>query len=489
MEDQGNQSKAELIELVRQLSEQLAQAQGQLAQAQEQATQAHEQIKQLRERIAQLEKQVAKRSKNSSNSSKPPSSDVVKPPKPTSRSKRKIGGQPGHPRHERKPFGPDEIDDTRSYMPGHCPDCGGAVELIPGEEHIIQQVELIQRPVKVVEHRAQACRCMGCGKVHPPEMPEPVRRAGLLGPQLTALIAYLKGACHMSFSSIHKFFRDVLKLPSSRGQLAKAIAKVSDAMAGSYDELRGQLPHAPRLNVDETGHKENGSTLWTWCFRAELYTLFKIDPSRGSQVLIDMLGEEFEGVLGCDLFSAYRKYMRDFSILVQFCLAHLIRDVKFLTTLPDKATQRFGERLLDALRALFRVIHRREKMTEAGFQRALQRKRDAILAVARSAPRRSEAQNIAKRFRDYGKAYFTFITTPGVDPTNNLAEQAIRFVVIDRKVTQGTRGESGQRWCERIWTAIATCAQQGRSVYTYLYETIAAHFRNAPAPSLMPAGP
>ncbi len=80
------------------------------------------------------------------------------------------------------------------------------------------------------------------------------------------------------------------------------------------------------MNVDETGHKENGDKFWTWCFRAELYVLFKIDKSRGSKVSIEVLGKEFNGLLGCDYFSAYRKYMKDFNVMVQFCIAHLIRD-------------------------------------------------------------------------------------------------------------------------------------------------------------------
>jgi hypothetical protein len=79
--------------------------------------------------------------------------------------------------------------------------------------------------------------------------------------------------------------------------------------------------------------------------------------------------------------------------------------------------------------------------------------------------------------------------TPGIEPTNNLAERAIRFVVQDRHVTQGTRSERGRRWCERIWTATATCAQQGRSVFDYLHQTLLAHFAHQPTPSLMPAGP
>src|SRR5207244_13575150 len=87
-------------------------------------------------------------------------------------------------------------------------------------------------------------------------------------------------------------------------------------------------------------------------------------------------------------------------------------------------------------------------------------------------------ENLAKRFREHGAAYFTFVTTPGVEPTNNLAEQAIRFVVIDRHITQGTRSEGGRRWSERIWTVIATCVQQGRSVYQFLSLAITNWFTN-----------
>src|ERR671939_455262 len=94
--------------------------------------------------------------------------------------------------------------------------------------------------------------------------------------------------------------------------------------------------------------------------------------------------------------------------------------------------------------------------------------------------------NLAKRLERHGESYFRFLTTPGVEPTNNLAEQAIRFVVLDRLVTQGTRGAAGDRWCERIWTVLATCSQQGRSVFAYLEAAVTAYFQGTEAPSLLP---
>ena len=321
--------------------------------------------------------------------------------------------------------------------------------------------------------------------MHYAPLPDELRKAGLIGPRLTALVAYLKGMCHASFSTVRKFLRDVVGLTISRGQIEKLINKASESLIPAYEDLRNRLPLEVRLNVDETGHKENGDKFWTWCFRAQLYTLFRIDKSRGSGVLIDVLGEEFDGVLGCDYFSAYRKFMGDFDVRVQFCLAHLIRDIKFLLKL-DPVSKSFGNRLLEKVRALFRVIHRRESMTPERFQARLEKARDEILKTGKRAPLRTEAQNIADRFRKYGKAYFEFITTPGVAPTNNLAEQAIRFVVIDRKITQGTRGLSGREWCERIWTVVATCTQQRRSVFDFLHETVSAFFEGRPPPLLLP---
>src|SRR5215203_2907201 len=138
------------------------------------------------------------------------------------------------------------------------------------------------------------------------------------------------------------------------------------------------------------------SSCVTWCFRAELYTLFKIDPYRSADVLIEVLGKEFDGVIGCDCFSAYRRYVRECDVVVQFCLAHLIRDVKFLTTLPGEADRVYGERLREALRELFGLIHRREQMPAGQFQQRLQAARDEALRVGTTqVPPGRQAQTMA----------------------------------------------------------------------------------------------
>jgi transposase len=442
-------------------------------------------------RIAQLEAQLAAAKKDSSTSSKPPSSDIVKPPRPDAKTgkgrkkKRQPGGQRGHARHERPLFPPEQVDKVWCY---EWAEASSLPEWEPLDEYqTVQQVDLLPKLFEVVEHRAQLYRHRVTGQVVVAAMPEAVRRAGLVGPRLSALIAYQKGACHMTYRIIQTFLRDVLQLDFSTGQLVKIVGKASDALLFGYEQLQTALPTCTMVNIDETGHPENGQKLWTWGFHVpgpDGFTLFHIDEARSSDVLKEFLGETFAGVVGCDYHSAYRKFLGDLGAKMQFCWAHLIRDVKFLTTLRDRATRGYGERLLAAIKRLFRVWHQQDIMRPDRWKQSADRARREVLKVAKRPPRRREAQNIAKRFRKHGAHYFRFLDTPGVEPTNNAMEQRFRFVVIDRKITQGTRGQAGRSWCERIWTVLATCAQRGRSAYLFLQETMDAFLAGRTLPTL-----
>ena len=447
------------------------------------------QIKTLQAQVQELSEKLAAALKNSATSSKPPSSDIVKPTRPAGEpdtQSRNSGAQPGHAKHERQPFPPEQVTHAEVHLLQACPRCGGCLRRNGNLATLVQQIDIGRPPLTIEEHTCPEYWCERCQHSCQAPLPLHIQKGGLVGPHLTSLIAYMKGVCHASFSTVRTFLRDVVGVTVSRGLLAKIINKVSAALEQPYDELLKLLPDEAVLNVDETGHKDNGQRWWTWCFRAELYTLYHIDALRSADVLLDTLGTDFAGVLGCDYFSAYRRYMKEGSVRVQFCLAHLIRDIKFLTTLPDARDRCYGEKLRAATKELFGVIHQQQTLLPLVSTVGLLAARQKMLHVGiHEAPPTRHGQNMAKRLREHGDAYFTFLTTPGVEPTNNLAEQAIRFVVIDRHITQGTRSEGGRHWSERIWTVLATCALQGRSVYEYLHDALTAWFENQPAPSLL----
>lgn len=456
-------------------------------------------VKELETENAQLRAELAAARKHSGNSSKPPSSDIVKhSPKPRGASgRRKIGGQPGHPRHQRPRFPPDQIDERKVHGVGACQDCGSRnLELLPDPAQVVQQVELLLKPFRVTEHVVQACRCRDCQKVSTGELPAAIAKTGLVGPRMMGLLLFMKGAMRCSYSAIEEFLDHVLGFKVCRGYLAKVMVRGSRVLEGPVEELRALLPSQRGLNVDETGHKDNGKGMWTWCFRAREFVLFSIQASRGSEVLLEMLGSDFDGVLGCDYFSAYRKFMGQMSGSVQFCFAHLIRDLKFLAEHPDPVLQIYAQPILRGVRRMFHLIHEQVNEPVANFQSQLERHKKRLIVLAADTTRLSplltfvqdqypEAFNMAQRFRKHGEAYFTFITTPHIGPTNNSAEQALRFVVMDRRATQGTRSHKGRLFCERIWTAVGTCRMNNRSIFDYLCEAVTAWAKGLPAPSLI----
>ena len=434
-------------------------------------------VETLLKRIQVLEDEVARLKKNSNNSSKPPSSDIVKPRIKVQRrtsKKRKRGGQPGHKKHTRKPFTADEIDNFVEYeLRGK--DLDGLIPL--DQWHVVQQVTLPEKLYVVTEYRARKYRDSKTGKIIIASLPDEIQKGGLLGGDITAMTAFMKGGCHMSFSTIKQFFKEVMRLEVSRGMLNKATQKVSAAIKPAYQQLVDSLPNESYLGIDETGHKNNGDKYWTWCFQKPEYTFFHIDKSRGSKVLFDLLGQEYEGIIGCDFWGAYRKFARLSDAVVQFCMAHLIREIRFLAEHTNKKLQRWGCKLLDWIRKLFKTLHRSDELTEIGFARRMKQIKRGFLIKMRRPPDHKLAKKLARRFKGKeAETYFRFLTDPNIEPTNNGTEREIRHTVIDRRITQGTRGDAGMRWCERIWTTIATCKKQERNVFDFIHKSLLSHW-------------
>lgn len=440
-------------------------------------------IAQLEARAAEFQEQVARLSKNSSTSSKPPSSDIVKPPKAKSNDTGRSGGQKGHPGFFRKLFPMERVDEIKEYRLSQCPECKAPLCKEHETEPWIHQVaELPEKLTHVTEHHRWGYLCPGCHQQLYAPLPGGIE-GEIFGPRLQSLAVYMKAALHGSYTTLEEFMQEVFEIPVSRSGLANQIKTVSPALEAPYQELEKRLAHEPSLHIDETGHKDNGNRYWIWAFCTRLFGFFTVEASRGSQVLKKVLGETFKGTLITDFFSAYVKYA---SALQQFCLAHLIRDIKFLTTLPDTANQQFGIRLLREFKRLFYFWHLRQTMPKEKYAQVISVIQRNLLALVSEKQLPRKSQNIANRLDKHWSSYLRFLLDPSIAPTNNLAEQTIRTVVIDRKITQGTRSEWGRRWSERIWTVLATCRKQKRSSWKFIQQCVLAQRLGTPYPSLLP---
>ena len=454
-------------------------------------------VEKLTKRIEELELQLAKAQKDSSNSSKSPSSDIVKPPKKKGdrRKKAKRGGQKGHPRILRELLPPERVDEQITFE--FSDSDIGRLKLTPTDAfQTVQHIELLDMPIYVTEYRLREYLDPD-GNVFVPDVPD-LNNRPIFGPRMLSMIGWLKSRAHCSYTTIEAWMEDVLQVPVSRGYLAKLCTGViSDSLADGHEELKAAIPQQDQLGSDETSIKNEGKKHWIWCITAASFTLFHIATSRSREVLEELIGDAFKGHFNCDYFSANCSFAWNFDLKAQYCWAHLIRDIRFLLKHPNKRTQAWAEDLLDRSRRLFSAWHRRDEMTEAGFHQSMLTHRDRFLEIVRNPPNSKEAANLAARFAvvdvtdgssyDMSQDYFRFMFEANVEPTNNHSEQQVRHCVIDRRITQGTRSAVGERYHERMWSAIATCTKQNRNFFEYLHASITAKLAAKPAPSLLSA--
>jgi hypothetical protein len=195
-----------------------------------------------------------------------------------------------------------------------------------------------------------------------------------------------------------------------------------------------------------------------------------------------VLGKAFGGIISCDFYGAYRKFQRLSCALLQLCWAHFIREVLFLQELGDEGVRRYGRRVIKQIRLMFETIHRKGELKEVEWKGRMNRHRELIVRRATgTVPENREAQLIGKRMRDWEEEYFRFIDQ-GLEATNNPAELTIRQSVLDRVVTQGSRGIGGNEWHERFWTVITTCGLQDIPVMDHLKACLSAYFGMGPFP-------
>jgi transposase len=336
----------------------------------------------------------------------------------------------------------------------------------------------------VTEYRRHGSWCNKCKKLHYASLPEGVIEGQLCGARLQALIAYMKGSHATSYTDLEQFCLDVLGFEISRSSLCNIIERVSQALEKPYQELEAQISEERVLNIDESGWYDSGQQHWIWLFCTQVVAFFSIQDSRASKVLREILGDAFEGAIISDFYSAYVSFA---SKQQQFCLAHLIRDLKFLTTLPDPATKEFGEQTLRCFKIIFEHWHERDKVPRDIFLRRCKKiQRRLYMHLLKTALPKGEALTMKKRLLKRWDSLFRFIEQPELyQPTNNLAEQTLRFVVKIRRQTQGSRSLWGRMWAGRIMTVLATCKKQNRSPWRFLLEAINALNFNSNYPSLL----
>jgi transposase len=448
-------------------------------------------------RIRDLEHQLALRQQNSTTTSKPPSSDgLAGQPRVRGRrtkSRRKAGGQPGHPGHHRPLVPVERVNAIVDVVPEACRQCDQRLHARDdvGDPRRHQVTELPPIAAHITEYRCHRRVCPDCGTITMAALPDDC--IGQFGPQLTALIAYLTVVCRLPRLVVQRFLDAALQIPISLGSTQRAWEEASAAVATPYAELDTALRTESALNIEETGHRTNGDKRWMWAFVARTFIVYRIAASRGSDVLTAVLGTTFAGILGSDRLPAYLKYVVGQR---QLCWAHLTRNVlSALDLATTPSAKRFCREALALDRRLFRLWHRfrgdpgtrGSPLTRAELIAKVRpiEKRLFALGERHLDAANADVRNLAHAFFVHNEHFFTFVYAEDVAPTNNAAERALRTAVQWRKIMLGTRSHEGERAVERLLTIVRTCQLQQLNALAYLTAAIAAQRHRHPVASLL----
>lgn len=438
------------------------------------------------ERIAKLEAELAGGKKSPRNSSLPPSTEHphAKPSRDKKKSKRKRGGQPGHPKHQRPLIPTEQCDKTVPLYPDTCRKCAAKLDGQDPEplRHQVWELPVIKAEVTEYQQHRLACPC--CGETTCASLPEGVP-AGQAGPRLVAFVGLLMGHFRQSKRRAAFFLQDFLGLPCSPAWMVKMQNQVAAALAPPYEELKQALGNEPQLNMDESPTKQGNQKAWLWTAVAAKIAVFAIFSSRKATALPNLLGNAFAGVINCDRAKMYWRAKH-----LQWCWAHLKRDFQALIDHRDREVKRLGHDLMRQVRLMFDTWSRYKsaEITWDEFQRAMAPIRVKVntLLLRGACSGNARLVGMCKELHGHRPWLWTFVDIQGIEPTNNAAERALRPAVIYRKLSFGTQSASGSRFIERMLTVSETCRLQGRSISAYLIAAVEAHFRHQPAPSLLP---
>jgi transposase len=383
---------------------------------------------------------------------------------------RKAGHSPSH----RPAPPPEQVDRTVEVpLPPECPECRAPLDEAPVTVHDQYQIDLPEPKPVITRFRVPVARCPACFRRvqgrHPEQTSDALGAAAVqFGPRLLGLAADLKHRLGVSYRKCSSLLLTLTGLVVCSAALVRSGHRLRRLAQPSYDRLVEAARHSAVQHVDETGWKIGGRSAWLWVFAGENVTLYRIRPSRAHDVVVEVLGEEFGGVLVSDCFLAYDPL----TCAKQKCLAHLLKTCGEIERSKTRGAVRFSRRVAALLRKAMALKRRRGTMGDRGYavlRGKIHAELDRLLAGTYTDP---DNARLAKRLRKQRAHLLRFLDHDGVDATNNLAEREIRPAVIARKLSAGNRTEAGAETHAVLASILRTCRRQGRDILGALVDLL-----------------
>lgn len=422
-------------------------------------------IERLEQEIARLQKLMEEAARKKKRSTAPFSRNNPQPnPKTPGRKPGKQYGQ-----QTTRPVPPRVDEQIAVPLPPCCPHCESRVIR---RDTKAQYQEDIVRLTLVRRFDVEVGVCAGCGRSvqgrHPLQTSNALHVGQVqIGPEALSLAALWNKEMGLSHERVARSLQLGYGLTVSRSGICRALERLGNLAAPTYEELTASLRHSPLNGLDDTSWRVGGRLQNLRVFGNQSVTVYRIEPQRGFAEAAAVLGADYDGFLVHDGARTWYGFLRAFH---QTCLAHPIRRccdlLKILTGTAREFPQAVLDLLVDSLE--LRDRHQQGLVSEHGLAVAtgrLQARLDRLLAK-----RLCNAANLrlARHLEHERPHLFTFLYCPGIPATNNFIEAAIRLMVVARKTWGGNRTWNGARTQQILASVLRTCWQQGKDTFQQL---------------------
>lgn len=369
-------------------------------------------------------------------------------PKRKKSSNGKIGAPLGHKGATRETKKPDKIVELEEIQCKHCHDLLG--EPFKQERRVIEEIPE-PPPINVIEYRINHYKCKTCGKITVANHPD-LPKEGIFGKNVLSHITLLKFADRLPLRKVMETLSRQFKLDLTSATVLDITRRVSIQLSKKYTSLIHRIRDSSHVFADETGIKVQGKQYWIWTFTTNTATLYVIRKSRSKAVLKEILAD-YKGIIICDGLSAYDKY----TDRIQRCWAHLLREAEHLADKHDSA-----KLVHEELRELYVIV---KNVTYEDPPDKRQELFDNCVIKIKCLVKRmnayTELRKFAAKIVNGAEHFFTKILHPEIEPTNNKAENALRELVVQRKIIGTLRNEKGTSIMETIMSMFMTWRQNG----------------------------
>jgi transposase len=383
-----------------------------------------------------------------------------------------------------------DVQETKVTRLHGCPDCGGRLKEIHRHEQYVTDIPPV-RPVTTC-YITESGYCPCCHKRvrshHPEQTSEASGAAGVMvGPRAKALAADLKHRLGCSYGKVSETLNDAFGLSVGRSAWCQADPTLAEKARPVYAELIETIRHSSVVHADETGWRIDTLSGWLWVFANQEATVYTIADNRSSDVVVEILGEKFPGILVSDGFRAYDE-KRLSQWLKQKCLAHLLRDLKDMEEVKRGGALRFARDGTALLKAALALKKDKPTLAASEFERRaeeLEERLDRLIARKRYLTDRDN-RRFARRLDRHRPHLLRFLYVGNLDATNNLAERQLRPAVITRKTNGCNRSKGGAETHSILASVLATCRQHSLPILDYLVSL--QRYGDTPPPLAVPPG-